>query len=261
VSRGIVYLMYHELELPGRAMCLDDPGYVRYIVTASDFRAHMDLLMRSGFRGLSVSEALADPQNGVAITFDDGCETDLLTAAPMLRDLGFNATSYVTVGFLGKAGYLSRAQVRELSELGIEVGSHSLTHPYLTDLSDDHLARELADSKKELEEITGRLVHHFSCPGGRYDRRVIAHARKAGYQSVANSKALANTKDSDRYELGRVAVMRGMDAATVNSLSKGHGLWSLRAKDAARGLARGVLGNAFYDRFRSRILTKPSKNQ
>ena len=71
----------------------------------------------------------------VCITFDDGCETDLLAAAPILKEFGFGATFYITVGFLGKPGYLSEAQVRNLSALGFEIGCHSLTHPYLPTLT------------------------------------------------------------------------------------------------------------------------------
>src|SRR5579864_1082344 len=194
VSRGIVYLMYHELELPNRPMCQNEPGYVRYVVSASDFVLQMQSLQKLGLRGKSVSEALADPESrGAVITFDDGCETDLITATPLLREFGFSGTFYVTVGFLDKRGYLSRCQLRELSDLGMEVGSHSMTHPYLPDLSNEELAREIAASKAELEQITGRPVHHLSCPGGRWDERVAIEARRSGYRSVSTSRVAANS--------------------------------------------------------------------
>jgi peptidoglycan/xylan/chitin deacetylase (PgdA/CDA1 family) len=138
----LAYLMYHELEIPGRALCQDEPGYVRYIVRASDFRTQMESVKSSGRLGLSVSEALAKPElPAVVVTFDDGCETDLIHAAPLLRELGFNATFYVTVGFLDRRGYLSRTQLRELSDLGCEIGSHSMTHPYLCDLDQEQLTQ------------------------------------------------------------------------------------------------------------------------
>src|SRR5436190_1693999 len=108
---NIVFLMYHELELPGRPLCQSEPGYVRYILSRSSFQSQMDWLQQNGWRGLCVSGALNYPAgNSVAITFDDGSETDLITAAPALRERGFNATFYVTTGFLGKAGYLSPTQ-------------------------------------------------------------------------------------------------------------------------------------------------------
>jgi peptidoglycan/xylan/chitin deacetylase (PgdA/CDA1 family) len=258
----LVYLMYHEIELPGRPMCQDEPGYVRYIVSASDFGAQMQALKDSGVRGMSVSEALASPRYpGVVITFDDGSETDLITAAPLLRQVGFNGIFYVTVGFLGKRGYLSHGQLRQLSDLGLEVGSHSMTHPYLTDLSDEQLVDELAGSKHELEQITGRPIHHFSCPGGRWDRRVVAKAKQAGYHSVSTSRASANSAGTDPFALGRVAIMRGTSLATFRALAKGHGLWTVRLKDSARASARRLLSNTIYDRVRTRILAHKQESR
>ena len=118
-SRGIVFLMYHELELPGRALAGLEPGYVRYILTETTFRAQIDCLRANGWRGLNVSEALLYPaENSVAITVDDGCETDLIAAAPILLEARCHATFYVTAGFLDKSGYLSTAQLRQLHALG-----------------------------------------------------------------------------------------------------------------------------------------------
>ena len=259
---GFVYLMYHELELPGRQLCQDEPGYVRYIVREPDFRAQMLALKNSGRRGLTVSEALASPDaSGVVITFDDGCETDLLAAAPILREAGFKATFYVTVGFLGTRGYMSRAQVRALGDLGCEIGSHSMTHPYLSDLSAEQLKHEIADSRKELEEITGRPVVHFSCPGGRWDQRVAETAEDAGYRSVATSRAAVNSRGTNPLALGRVAVMRQTSLVAFEALSKGQGLLGIRLRDGARGSLKRLLGNSLYDRLRNQVLKKEPENR
>lgn len=257
VPSHLVYLMYHEIELPGRPLCQDEPGYVRYIVREADFREQLRAIKARGWRGMSVGEALtATDTPGVAITLDDGCETDLITAAPLLRELGFNATSYVTVGFLGRRGYLSRSQLRELSDLGLETGSHSLTHPYLSDLTQDQLTREIAGSKQELEQITGLPIHHFSCPGGRWDARVAATAKQAGYRSVATSRIVANSAATDVFELGRVAVMRSTGLEEFRALAEGRGLWRLRLWNSARSFGKNVLGNALYDQVRSRLLKR-----
>lgn len=255
MNHGIVYLMYHEIELPGRPLCQEETGYVRYIVSIGDFKAQMQFLKNSGVAAMSVSEALSDPRYpGVAITFDDGCETDLTTAGPLLRQLGFNATFYVTVGFLEKRGYLSRRQLRELSDLGLDIGSHSMTHPYLNDLNEEQLTHELQSSKRELEQLTGRPIHHFSCPGGRWNQRVAAKAAQAGYLSVATSRACANSTQTNRFALGRVAVLRGTSLASFQELSKGHGLWTIRLNDSLRASAKRLLGNSVYDRVRGRLL-------
>jgi peptidoglycan/xylan/chitin deacetylase (PgdA/CDA1 family) len=251
----IVFLMYHELELPDRAVCQSELGYVRYVLPASDFRAQMQSLKRLGMHGLSVSDALASTDEyAVAITFDDGCETDLLVAAPILQELGLGATFYATAGFLGRPGYMSPPQLRELCDLGFEIGCHSLTHPYLTDLDDSGLRREIVEGKRHLEEIAGKPIKHFSCPGGRCDRRVVEIARAAEYASVATSRPHTNSKSTDPFALGRVAVMRGTSLRTFDGLCRGRGLWKLNARDTVQAAAHRLVGNSLYDRVRSVLL-------
>ncbi len=250
-----VFLMYHELEISGRPLCQTDPGYVRYILSVKEFQAQITWLRSAGWLGLSVTQAFREPHHsGVVITFDDGCETDLLTAAPILREAGFGATSYVTVGFVGRPGYLSPSQVRQLSDSGIEIGCHSYSHPYLTDVGPEDLHREIAVAKDRLEQMIGRGVDHFSCPGGRYNQRVVASVRDSGYKTMATSRTHVNSPASDAYELCRVAIMRGTSLPVFTSVCGGKGLWQFSARDRMRDGVKRLLGNALYDRLRASVL-------
>ena len=254
----IVFLMYHELELAGRTLCQSEPGYVRYILPLETFRAQISWLKQSGWRGVNVSEALRySGEPGVCITFDDGCETDLIAAAPVLREFGCNATFYLTSGFLGTPSYLSADQVRELDAQGFEIGCHSMTHPYLSDLTDPELKREIADAKLQIETILGHAITHFSCPGGRYDERALRTARQAGFASVANSQFYANSPSTNPYELGRVAMLRNLSLEDFADTCRGHGLWKKRLQHEARRGAQRVFGNRAYDRLRAVLLGEP----
>ena len=78
MSDGAVFLMYHELEVEGRPLCEDEPGYTRYVVSAEDFRQQVSHLRSNKLRVMSVGEALADLSSDartdgprVVITFDD----------------------------------------------------------------------------------------------------------------------------------------------------------------------------------------------
>jgi peptidoglycan/xylan/chitin deacetylase (PgdA/CDA1 family) len=258
-DQGIAFLMYHELETPGRALRQAEPGYVRYIIRASSFGEQMRLLQRDGWKGVSVGDAIASfGSKSVAITFDDGTETDLLLAAPILRECGFGATFYVTAGWSGQPGYLSESQLRELSTLGFEIGSHSMTHSYLTDLDDAALRREIVDSKLRLEQIIGKPVEHFSCPGGRYDNRVAQVAHEAGYRTVATSDIQMNAAATNRFALGRIAIMRNTSLPELLQLCQGEGLWQWKLTVQFRSAVRSMLGNAVYDRVRERLLRKGS---
>src|SRR5438552_4473024 len=248
----IVFVMYHELELPGRPLARSEPGYVRYVLSAADFQTQMRWLNQAGWEGVSVGKALSFARDRwVAITFDDGCETDRVVAAEILQELGFSATFYITTGFLSRPGFLSAAQLRELIKMGFEIGCHSMTHSYLTGLDDVGLQREILQAKQQLEQVIGLPVEHFSCPGGIYDRRVAYTARGAGYRSVATSRIRANGTSTDPFALGRVAVMRGTELSRFGSICQARGLWQLRTSHAVRAAARKVVGNSFCDRLRA----------
>lgn len=252
---GTAFLMYHELALPGRRTCRLEPGYTRYVVRATDFRDQMQRLAREGWRGLNVSQAVQSfDEKTVCITFDDGCETDLITAAPILKELGFGATSYITVQFLGKPGYLSHAQVRELHLTGVEIGCHSLTHPYLTDLDDARLREETAGAKEQLEQIAGVRVEHYSCPGGRWDKRVRKAVQQADFRTMATSMTGINSASTDRYMLSRVAILDGFSGEDLLRTCRGEGLLRTQLKEMTREAARRILGNKHYDAIRGLIL-------
>lgn len=260
-KRSIVFLMYHELERAGRPICQDEPGYARYVLPQDDFRAQVDFLRNNGWRGLSVGEALSFPEGrSVAITFDDGSETDLLAAAPILQKVGFGATFFITTGRLGTPGYLSAAQLRELSAQGFEIGCHSMTHPYLTDLDEEGLRREICDSKIQLEQITEKPADHFSCPGGRYDQRVVKLARTAGYRTLSTSRIQANAPGSDLFALGRVAMLRDVSLPAFAAICEGSSLPRMRAQSALRQAAKVILGNSIYDRVRAKLLERTSRS-
>ena len=219
----------------------------------------------------TVTAAASDPQMAAAggtgrathaprvvLTFDDGCETDLLAAAPMLREAGYNATFYVTAGHVGRRGYLSTAQVRELAAQRFDIGCHSMTHSLLTDLTEERLRAEIVEAKQRLEDLTGVRVANFSCPGGRWNSRVADVAREAGYDSVATSRIGANSAATDRFRLSRVAVMRGTSLTEFARYCRGEGLWKRRAQDGALAFAKKALGNAAYQKFRSNLLGRKS---
>lgn len=252
------FLMYHELERAGRPLCSTDPGYVRYVVKEGDFRAQMDHIAAIGKRGIGVSEWCdaedASVERSVVVTFDDGCETDLVLAAPILREHGFNATCYLTVDFLDRPGFLTRAQVRALVAAGIEPGCHSMSHAYLGDLDDAGLRREIVQAKHALEHISGVAIRSFSCPGGRYDERVLPMARAAGYDTVTTSNAVRNVHARRSDLLGRIAIMQGASLEQFVSLLDGQHAGARQLRESALTAAKSLLGNTLYEKLRAALL-------
>jgi peptidoglycan/xylan/chitin deacetylase (PgdA/CDA1 family) len=154
-------------------------------------------------------------RSGVAVTFDDGYESVYREALPEMVARGIPGTVFPVVGSVGgwndwdvnlaprPVRHLSWGQIRELVEAGFEVGSHTLTHRDLTRLDHRALVKELSDSKKMLEDVTGVKVTAISYPFGRFSSRVLDEAAAAGYTCGFTSSP--GTKDS-RMAVGRWAV-------------------------------------------------------
>jgi len=174
------------------------------------FERQLRWLSEQGWQSFTVSELVqqagALPAKAFAITFDDGYADNLHRALPLLRKYGCKATLYLVVdrvgrdwsaerkahhdqGELGREPKLSDAQVQELLDSGcIELGSHSLTHANFERLDAASVRRELAESKRELEQRFGRPVISFAYPFGLYRPAQIALVQQAGYRSAVTTR-------------------------------------------------------------------------
>jgi peptidoglycan/xylan/chitin deacetylase (PgdA/CDA1 family) len=252
------FLMYHELATPGRRPCEDGPGYLRYVVDSRTFAGHLDWLAARRMHVCGVGEACRrglETADQVVITFDDGCETDAEIAAPLLAERGFGATFFVVSSWVGRRrGFMHAGQLRGLHQRGFEVGSHSDTHAFLSDLGPAELHRELRDSRRALEDSLGAPVRHLSCPGGRWSARVASAAREAGYDTVSTSRLGVNGRDDGGYSLARCAILRETTLRRFESLCRGTQPWGTRIHAALLDGAKRTLGNRLYVGLRNAAL-------
>lgn len=166
---------FHGIGTPGEGV---PPEEVPYWCPTSLWPDLADALV-----GLS-----SEGQVKVEITFDDGNLSDLTVALPALLDRGLKATFLVCSARLGKPGYLTPENLRELVAAGMEVGSHGHEHVDLRRLDDEGLAFEARSSRKLIEQAAGAPVRRFALPFGSYDRRVLANLHD--YESVYSSDAV-----------------------------------------------------------------------
>ncbi len=140
----------------------------------------------------------------VCLTFDDGYDCFHRNVVPALEAAGGKAVVFVIADYIGKTNnwdvrlsykrfkHMSVEQIREVAEMGYEVGSHSCTHKDLTRLTDGVLKEELIRSKKLLEDITGIEVEALSFPFGRYNMSTAEAAFEAGYRRLFGMGSSAN---------------------------------------------------------------------
>jgi peptidoglycan/xylan/chitin deacetylase (PgdA/CDA1 family) len=171
------------------------------------FAQQLALLAEAGYRGVTFSEAVRRQarHKEVAITFDDAFESVVAHARPVLDELGWPATIYAVTDYAREGrpvawpgvdqwaggpyddelGTLDWDGLRDLRDAGWEVGSHTVTHPHLTQLGDDELERELVESRAAVEAALGEPCDSIAYPYGDVDPRVIDAAGRAGYATGA----------------------------------------------------------------------------
>jgi peptidoglycan/xylan/chitin deacetylase (PgdA/CDA1 family) len=95
-------------------------------------------------------------------------------------------------------------QAREMADAGVEIGSHTLTHPLLTGLGADRLRAEVGQSRDRIQTALGRKVETFCYPNGDYDLRTRREVARAGYQCAVTTDVGLNTELNDPLALRRV---------------------------------------------------------
>jgi peptidoglycan/xylan/chitin deacetylase (PgdA/CDA1 family) len=167
--RGIVF---HGIGMPGRPL---ERGEDRYWISEDRFR-----------RCLDVVASMPDPSS-VHISFDDGNASDRDIALPALVERGLKADFFVLTGRIGQPGSLGADGLRALRGAGMGVGSHGINHLNWREIPADVLLAELEGSRSALAQHCGDGIDRASVPFGRYNGRVVAAVRAAGYQCLATN--------------------------------------------------------------------------
>jgi peptidoglycan/xylan/chitin deacetylase (PgdA/CDA1 family) len=162
---------------------------LRYALDLDNFRAHLDSILKRTSR-----IALADDRGDwgalpIFLTFDDGAECALSIIADELEERTWRGQFLITTNWIGRTGFLSKLQIRQLHERGHGIGSHSCSHPpRMSKLSTDDLRSEWEESCAVLEDIVGDSIHTASVPDGYYSERVAGAASDAGIRTLFTSE-------------------------------------------------------------------------
>jgi peptidoglycan/xylan/chitin deacetylase (PgdA/CDA1 family) len=219
MSASLPVLMYHYVNPHGGQSA--DPFARDLTVSPALFESQLRYLNRAGFRSVGIADLAsylqghgAMPPKPVILTFDDGYGDHFKHAFPLLKRHGFSGTFFIITGLVGHGGYLTWSHLREMADAGMEVGSHTVSHPDLAHLDARAQERELAESREALETELGRSARVLSYPSGAYDPQVAAAASRAGYVAAVTTKHGVTHERSKLMELPRVRI-RGEDPLEV----------------------------------------------
>lgn len=182
----------------------------------------MERLHRNGYRTVGLGHAAElvrgrkpFPEKSFVLTFDDGYRSVYDEAFPVLNKYGMTATVFLATGDSKGAGaderltplngreMLSWREIREMKCAGIDFGAHTISHPDLTKIETSEMEREIAGSKRIIEDKLGSPVLSFAYPYGRYDGRSIEIAR-GNFACACSDELGLLTEESPLYALERV---------------------------------------------------------
>jgi peptidoglycan/xylan/chitin deacetylase (PgdA/CDA1 family) len=184
------------------------------------------------------------------LTFDDGHDSNLQVAAPILQKHGLTARFFITAGWTGKRpGFMDFDELRELLSAGHSIGAHGWSHKLLTHCSDNELETELATARLTLEDGLGAAVTTMSLPGGRANSRVLAACRQAGYSQIFTSEPKAEALPLGE-TVGRFNIRGDMQAEWLAELLRPESgvLRCIERQHRIKSLAKSLLGDNLYAR-------------
>ena len=210
----IPILCYHQI---GKK---EDTRFPTIYLSVKKFEQEIAWLLRLGYQFLALADLVILVEKGekpkrrsVVITFDDGYDGVYQNAFPILQRYSCPATVFVIAQRLTNKEnitsfpFLTTLQLREMTQYGIQVGSHSFTHTDLVSLKTPKaLETEIFDSKREIEERIGQEVQDFCYPYGHFDELVVAAVKGAGYRSACSTIFGKRHSQDSLFRLSRVPV-------------------------------------------------------
>lgn len=204
---GFPILEYHMVQQE------DPKDAYAYNVPVEDFQQQLDYLQEQGYTTISIRDYLRAkkgllqlPEKPIILTFDDGYESNYKELLPILEERGLKATIFMVTNDIGKDGYLSWQQLKDMEKRGIEIGSHTANHLPLTGMSLDEAREEVKLSKLLMEWNGMKTIYTLSYPNGKYTTDLEQMLKEEEYLAAVTGDAGLNTFDTAPYQLQRINI-------------------------------------------------------
>lgn len=206
--------MYH--------LILDEPYsiYEALFVRPKEFESHLDVLNSMGFTYIFAEEYGKYDRPTVILTFDDGYEDNYTNMFPLLKEKGAKATVFLVKNLVGTDGYLTEAQIKEMSESGlVSFQTHTVSHLALGEMTEERVEYELSESISYIEGLTGRKVGALAYPGGSFSDTALSVAKR--YVNFAYCSRSPNSYKADNMLLiPRYYARRGCSPESFGAMAQ-----------------------------------------
>jgi peptidoglycan/xylan/chitin deacetylase (PgdA/CDA1 family) len=177
-----------------------------YIVEVQNFKDQIQMLVDSGYHTILPDQLYAYLNNGtplpskpIMLTFDDTDLDQFTTVNPILKKHGYKAVYFIMTVSIGKKGkfvdYMSKEQIKQLSDEGNVIGSHTYDHKNFKKYSGKDWEEQLDKPTKKLEEITGKKITEFAYPFGLWNAEGIPELKKRGFRMAYQLAIKRDEKD------------------------------------------------------------------
>ena len=161
------------------------------IIPPANFKQHIKMLADSGYHTI-LPDQLYDylnygtklPEKPIIISFDDTDLDQFTVAAPELKKYGFKGVFFIMTVSIGRPRYMSKAQIKTLSNEGHVIASHTWNHKNFTEFTDEDWEIQLDKPTKTLETITGKKVEYFAYPYGVWKPETLHKLKEHGFKAA-----------------------------------------------------------------------------
>lgn len=192
-------LCYHQIRNWSPA---DSKRAKDYIVPVENFRQQMKLLADNGYHTILpdqlydyLTKGAALPSKPILLTYDDTRAEQFTIAREEMSKYGFKGVFFIMTVSLGKPGYMTREQVRQLSDEGNVIGSHTWDHSNVKNYSGKDWEKQIDKPSQQLEKITGKPIEYFAYPFGLWNRAAIEQLKERHFKAAFQLSAKRDEND------------------------------------------------------------------
>lgn len=213
---GVPVIYYHSVDKNADNELTITPDMLEEQLNYINDNNYITITMEELYEHLQKNKPI--PEKSILITFDDGYMNNYTEAFPILKNLNMKATIFCIGNSLDGSYYLSEEAIKEMSDYGIDIQSHTVNHLHLDTLSYDEQLLELKNSKEILEKITGKEIISIAYPFGDYNEDTIKAAKNSGYKLAFTTNLGLSDRDDNIYELDRIYISSYYDMDTFKKL-------------------------------------------